>query len=168
VLHSTFSFIVVSLYLVTHDLQAAEGFLESDYVTKVAKWALGLAENSVLSYGFPCALYALIMAGVRTTFFFTHYINRDATLQLERGFCSFKTTGTQVTPSRFTKKEWNSAVCEYMQNMKRIAREDWAVIMKAAKGKRTATMTAADNDPDTSILQQFRSQIYIPKPQSTA
>jgi hypothetical protein len=60
---------LISLYLVTLDSQEAEGFLESNFVTGVAKYGLSVAQASLKSYGYPTALYALILAGVCTFFF---------------------------------------------------------------------------------------------------
>jgi ABC-type spermidine/putrescine transport system permease subunit I len=54
--------------LVTLDLQVLVGFLESHFVAKVAKWAHVLSENTMIAYGYPSALYALIMAGVCAIF----------------------------------------------------------------------------------------------------
>jgi hypothetical protein len=62
------SFCFDVLCLVTLDLQAPVGFLESHFVAKVAKWALVLSENTMIAYGHPSALYALIMAGVCAIF----------------------------------------------------------------------------------------------------
>jgi hypothetical protein len=61
---------LISLYLVMLCSQHAEGFLESDYVRGVAKYGLSVAQSSVCLYGYPTALYALIMAGVCTVFFY--------------------------------------------------------------------------------------------------
>jgi hypothetical protein len=64
--------IFITVYLETLDLQEAEGFLESEYVKSVAKWALEQSERSIYKYGHPTALYALIMAAVRATFFLSY------------------------------------------------------------------------------------------------
>jgi hypothetical protein len=86
---------------------------------------------------------------------------------LERGFRAFKVTGSYIPPSRFTKKEWNTTLSDYMKNTTRLDREDWIPIMEAAKSKKSV-QTAADNDPDTSILQQYRGQIFVPRRKTTA
>ena len=85
---------------------------------------------------------------------------------MERGFRAFKLTGSYIPPSRFTKKDWNTTLREYMKNTVRLTEEDWTTIMEAAKSKRSI-VTAADDDPDTSILQQYRGQIFIPRPKIT-
>jgi hypothetical protein len=150
-----------------YNSQQPEGFLESNFVTVVAKWGLRLSHGSRRSYGYPYAMYALIMAGVSTpAFFFFQFI--DAASQLERGFRSFKLTGVHIPPSRFTKADWSTTLSEFMENTKRITPEDWAAILKAAKSKKTSSARAAEEDPDTSILQQFRSQIYVPRPKPAA
>jgi hypothetical protein len=53
-----------------------------------------------------------------------------------------------------------------MKNTARLTEEHWTPIMEAAKSKRSIVM-AADDDPDTSILQQYRGQIFIPRPKIT-
>jgi hypothetical protein len=83
---------------------------------------------------------------------------------LERGLHAWKHTGAYIAPSRFTKKEWNTTLKEYMANTTRVTREDWRTIKAAASALRSTCMMTANNDPDTSVLQQYRVQIYVPQP----
>ena len=70
-IHNTlYVLFLISLYLVTLDSQEPEGFLESTFVTGVAKYGLSVTQASLKSYGYPTVLYALIMAGVCTFFFY--------------------------------------------------------------------------------------------------
>jgi hypothetical protein len=85
---------------------------------------------------------------------------------LERGFRAFKLTGSYIPPSHFTKKDWGTTLSDYMKNTARLTEEHWTPILEAAKSKRSIAM-AADDDPDTSILQQYRGQIFIPRPKIT-
>jgi hypothetical protein len=55
-----------------------------------------------------------------------------------------------------------------MQNTTQIMKEDWHLIKAAAKAQRSSNMRTADDNPDTSILQQYHGQIYIPQPKPTA
>jgi hypothetical protein len=73
-----------------------------------------------------------------------------------------------MAPSRFTKTKWETTLVEYKANTARPTCEEWRVITAAAWAKSSRVRQVANDDPDTSILQQYRGQIYIPKPKPVA
>jgi hypothetical protein len=135
----------------------------SRFVIEASSYFLRLAEDTVLDFGPPCGLFALIMTGVRMLISQKFYCFLVYTIsQLERAFRAHVKTGSLATVERFTTQKYNDIVTSYLRNTKAISERRWNDILAACGAKNAKNDSGEDDDPNVSILEQYRGEIFIP------